>query len=145
VVAALYITYVHPRILPNPPFEPRSRTPPILSVVQDLGNTNFSIHLPRTSFDRRATAQIVLRAVKSLGVDDAHVNDRNDICVGEYKMSLLFSDPLRPGLPLVMMEYVSGSAYKIVNSRAYHHGTMLISTQLGNLGELLRPNNVPSP
>jgi hypothetical protein len=25
--------------------------------------------------------------------------------------------------------YVSGSAYKIVNKRAYHHGTMLISTK----------------
>jgi hypothetical protein len=97
VEAALFITYVHPRILTfvlNFAHE-RMPLPPILSVVQDLGNTNFSIHLPRTSFDRRATAQIVLRAVKSLGVDDAHVNDRNDICVGEYKMSLLYSDALR--------------------------------------------------
>jgi hypothetical protein len=34
--------------------------------------------------------------------------------------------------------YVSGSAYKIVNNRAYHHGTMLISTQLDTLGDLLR-------
>jgi lipoate-protein ligase A len=33
---------------------------------------------------------------------------------------------------------VSGSAYKIVNKRAYHHGTMLISTQLDALGDLLR-------
>jgi hypothetical protein len=37
--------------------------------------------------------------------------------------------------------YVSGSAYKIVNSRAYHHGTMLISTQLDTLGDLLRVAN----
>lgn len=54
--------------------------------AQDLGNTNFSIHLPRTSFDRHATAQVVLRAVRALGVE-AHVNDRNDVCVGEYKIS----------------------------------------------------------
>ena len=26
-------------------------------------------------------------------------------------------------------QYISGSAYKIVNKRAYHHGTMLISTR----------------
>ncbi|TBU63239.1 Lipoyltransferase and lipoate-protein ligase [Dichomitus squalens] len=87
------------------------------TVYHDLGNTNFSIHLPRASFDRHATAQVVLKAVRSLGVD-ANVNDRNDICVGKDK--------------------VSGSAYKIVKDRAYHHGTMLISTKLDTLGELLR-------
>ncbi|KAF8827262.1 hypothetical protein HHX47_DHR5000534 [Lentinula edodes] len=86
------------------------------TVYHDLGNTNFSIHLPRTSFDRHMTAQVVLRAVCSLGID-ATVNDRNDICVGKEK--------------------VSGSAYKIVSQRAYHHGTMLISTQLNTLGDLL--------
>ncbi|KAJ8087136.1 hypothetical protein PM082_005964 [Marasmius tenuissimus] len=37
------------------------------TVYHDLGNTNFSIHLPRTSFDRHATAQIVLRALDTLG------------------------------------------------------------------------------
>ena len=53
-----------------------------------MGNTNFSIHLPRASFDRHATAQVVLRAVRSLGID-AIVNDRNDICVGKDKICLL--------------------------------------------------------
>ncbi|KAI0082522.1 Lipoyltransferase and lipoate-protein ligase [Panus rudis PR-1116 ss-1] len=86
------------------------------TVYHDLGNTNFSIHVPRSSFDRHATAQIVLRAVRSLGVE-AHVNDRNDICVGPDKIC---------------------SAYKIVNNRAYHHGTMLISTRLDMLSDLLR-------
>ncbi|KAI0650428.1 Lipoyltransferase and lipoate-protein ligase [Trametes meyenii] len=89
------------------------------TVYHDLGNTNFSIHLPRSSFDRHATAQVMLKAVRSMGVD-ANVNDRNDICVGKEK--------------------VSGSAYKIVKDRAYHHGTMLISTRLDTLGELLRSN-----
>ena len=51
-----------------------------------MGNTNFSIHLPRSSFNRHETAQLVLRAVRSLDID-ARVNDRNDICVGPYKMS----------------------------------------------------------
>ncbi|KAF9462002.1 Lipoyltransferase and lipoate-protein ligase [Collybia nuda] len=88
------------------------------TVYHDMGNTNFSIHLPRHSFDRHITAQIVLRAVRSFGID-ARVNDRNDICVGEEKIS---------------------SAYKIVNKRAYHHGTMLISSRLDTLGDLLRTN-----
>ena len=41
--------------------------------------------------------------------------------------------------------HVSGSAYKIVNKRAYHHGTMLISSELGTLGKLLHSNKVPNP
>lgn len=94
------------------------------TVYHDLGNTNFSIHLPRTSFDRHVTGQIVLRAVRSLGVATAVLNERNDICVGADK--------------------VSGSAYKIVNKRAYHHGTMLISTRLDTLGDLLRPKDKDS-
>ena len=53
---------------------------------KDIGNTNFSIHLPRGSFNRHVTAQLVLRAVRTLDVD-ASVNDRNDVCVGSYKMS----------------------------------------------------------
>ncbi|KAI0303928.1 hypothetical protein BC826DRAFT_980470 [Russula brevipes] len=86
------------------------------TVYHDMGNTNFSIHLPRSSFNRHVTAQLVLRAVRSLGVD-ASINDRNDVCVGPYK--------------------VSGSAYKIAKDRAYHHGTMLISSQLNTLGDVL--------
>ncbi|KAH6914605.1 hypothetical protein BKA70DRAFT_1256556 [Coprinopsis sp. MPI-PUGE-AT-0042] len=71
------------------------------------------------SFDRNETAQVVVRALQNLGVD-GRVNERNDICVGTNKI---------------------GSAYKIVNNRAYHHGTMLISTQLDTLGDLLRVAN----
>ncbi|KIY73905.1 Lipoyltransferase and lipoate-protein ligase [Cylindrobasidium torrendii FP15055 ss-10] len=89
------------------------------TVYHDLGNTNFSIHLARTAFDRGSTGQSVLSAVRALGIDAA-LNDRNDVTVHGDK--------------------VSGSAYKIVNKRAYHHGTMLISTDLNTLGDLLRTN-----
>ncbi|KAJ4479055.1 Lipoyltransferase and lipoate-protein ligase [Lentinula aciculospora] len=93
------------------------------TVYHDLGNTNFSIHLPRTSFDRHKTAQIVLRAVRALGID-ATVNDRNDICVGKEKICYVPS-VLKIGKK------------RTRNQRAYHHGTMLISTQLNTLGDLL--------
>ena len=43
---------------------------------------------------------------------------------------------------VLLRAYVSGSAYKIVNNRAYHHGTMLISTRLDLLGDLLRVEGV---
>ncbi|KAJ7887613.1 Lipoyltransferase and lipoate-protein ligase [Mycena olivaceomarginata] len=94
------------------------------TVYHDLGNTNFSIHLARRAFDRRVTSQLALRAVLALGVPRARLNDRNDICVGDDKMNPGSTSP--------------GSAYKIVSARAYHHGTMLISTRLDALGDLLR-------
>ena len=108
------------------------------TAFQDLGNTNFSIHLPRQSFDRHFTSSIVLKAVQSLGID-AHLNERNDICVGEEKMS---ESVFQNHLKLTCRLHVSGSAYKIVNKRAYHHGTMLISTRLDTLGNLLRSDKV---
>lgn len=43
---------------------------------------------------------------------------------------------------LIVHIHVSGSAYKIVNNRAYHHGTMLISTRLDTLGDLLHTKKV---
>jgi hypothetical protein len=55
-------------------------------VWQDLGNTNFSIHLTRTTFDRHVTTQMVVRAVRACGVD-AYANERNDICVDGKKIS----------------------------------------------------------
>ncbi|KAG9317692.1 hypothetical protein JVU11DRAFT_1905 [Chiua virens] len=88
------------------------------TVYHDLGNTNYSIHVPRSTFDRSATANVVVRAVRALDID-AYVNERNDICVAGEKIR---------------------SAYKIARNRAYHHGTMLISTRLDTLGDLLRTN-----
>ncbi|PVG00022.1 Lipoyltransferase and lipoate-protein ligase [Serendipita vermifera] len=88
------------------------------TVYHDLGNTNFSLHLPRNSFERKKGSALALEALKKLKVPDAWVNDRNDVCVSEYK--------------------VSGSAYKIINDRAYHHGTMLLNAEVGQLRDVLR-------
>ncbi|KAG8956763.1 Biotin/lipoate A/B protein ligase [Tulasnella sp. 424] len=76
---------------------------------KDLGNTNYSIMVPRTSFQRRPNAELVARAVSSIG----------------------------PPAEWFTGDHVSGSAYKIVNKRAYHHGTMLIDAKLNQLGDLL--------
>ena len=43
-----------------------------------------------------------------------------------------------------VFRHISGSAYKIVNKRAYHHGTMLISSNLRTLGDLLSTDKVRS-
>lgn len=133
-----------------------------LTASQDLGNTNYSFHIARELFTRQQHAELVARALNGepIGLKDAdgpssgskrdlgngsvgaYVNKRNDICIslkdrsnGERK--------------------ISGSAYKIISARAYHHGTMLLSSNLSHLGSALRPSrttmqskgveSVPSP
>jgi lipoate-protein ligase A len=43
---------------------------------------------------------------------------------------------------IIQYLHVSGSAYKIAKDRAYHHGTMLISSQLSTLGDVLHVSKV---
>ena len=92
----------------------------------------------------------MLRAIQSLGIADANVNERNDVCVEKFKISPPPSSPSGHGDEgaddgVGLGRHVSGSAYKIVNKRAYHHGTMLISSELGTLGKLLHSNKVQNP
>ncbi|GAA5994821.1 hypothetical protein JCM5350_000901, partial [Sporobolomyces pararoseus] len=81
----------------------------------DLGNTNYCVFVPRLEFNRNTNAELVAAALKRLEIP-AYVNERNDICVEKFKMR---------------------SAFKLVNHRAYHHGTMLIDAQLSNLRGVL--------
>jgi lipoate-protein ligase A len=76
------------------------------------------------------------------GAKGAYVNGRNDICIA-----------LKNRKPAERK--ISGSAYKIISSRAYHHGTMLLTSNLSHLGSALKPSrttmqskgveSVPSP
>ncbi|KNZ46615.1 uncharacterized protein VP01_711g6 [Puccinia sorghi] len=88
-------------------------------LMQDEGNTNYSVMLPRDQFERRVNARLVADAVQEMGIHAVNVTDRYDVCVGDRK--------------------VSGSAFRITSKRAYHHGTMLISSNLAQLKGALRP------
>ncbi|KAI8645237.1 hypothetical protein BD408DRAFT_412031 [Parasitella parasitica] len=107
------------------------------AVYHDMGNSIYTIFMPREAFSRKANAQLVARALNQLDIP-AKMNERHDIVVDNHK--------------------VSGSAYKITSSRAYHHGTMLIDAEIEMLKGCLskkRMNNngivskgvesVPSP
>lgn len=112
------------------------------AVYHDLGNTNYSFHIARDEFTRKTHAELIARALNSDPVnlqaadsyDDgdtkrgAFVNERNDICVA-----------LKESTTDRLERKISGSAYKIISSRAYHHGTMLLSAKLSDLGSALRP------
>ena len=124
------------------------------TVYHDLGNTNYSFHIPREAFDRRTHAELVSRALNgppvglqqsrsdlARGDVGAYVNGRNDICIrvksgfDRHSTSKTRSEADELGYE---ERKVSGSAYKLVNKRAYHHGTMLLSASLGSLGSSLR-------
>ncbi|BGP29252.1 hypothetical protein JCM10296v2_000990 [Rhodotorula toruloides] len=104
------------------------------TVYHDLGNTNYCVFVPRLEFDRKTNAELVTAGLRRLDLE-AYVNDRNDICIEGFKMSPRSFSFLERWL--MMGKHVSGSAFKLVNKRAYHHGTMLIDAQLGNLRGVL--------
>ncbi|CAE6411295.1 unnamed protein product [Rhizoctonia solani] len=109
------------------------------TVYHDLGNTNYSVMVPRETFTRDANAQLVASALNSQDIGiPAYVNERHDIVVHGKKMSIICILGLMLRALPERTRYVSGSAYKIINKRAYHHGTMLINAQLDRLGNLLR-------
>lgn len=87
------------------------------AVYHDLGNTNFCIMTNRDIFERDKHAYMVVRAMKSLGIE-MKVNERHDIID-------------------VNSNKVSGAAFKILRNRAYHHGTMLLESNLVNLKKYL--------
>ncbi|OLL26768.1 putative lipoate-protein ligase A [Neolecta irregularis DAH-3] len=70
-----------------------------------------------SEFTRSGNAQLVSSALNMMGRDTT-VNHRHDIVLYGKK--------------------VSGSAFKISKGRAYHHGTMLLHSNLENLNRLLR-------
>jgi lipoate---protein ligase len=74
--------------------------------------------MPRDTFERRTSVNLVSKALNNLGIP-SKVNCRYDIVIDDKK--------------------VSGSAYKLSGKSAYHHGTMLISTDLDILKNNLTP------
>lgn len=94
------------------------------AVFHDGGNVNYSVICPPGAFDRNKHAEMVVRALRGLGVGTAVVNERHDIVVGEA------------GAPPFK---VSGSAYKLTRLRSLHHGTCLLdSPNMADIGRLLR-------
>jgi lipoate---protein ligase len=99
------------------------------TVFHDEGNVNWSIICPRDGFNRNYYAEMVVRALQSLGVAGAKVNCRHDIVLANT--SGTSSDP--------EIFKVSGSAYKLTRQVALHHGTCLLnSPYLSAISKLLR-------
>lgn len=89
------------------------------AVFHDVGNLNFTFLLPQADFDVKRQTEVICRACQSFGVP-AEVSGRNDIAVNGQKFS--------------------GSAYYKNGTRAYHHGTLLLDTDMERMGRYLSPS-----
>lgn len=88
------------------------------AVYHDNGNINFSFISPKSLYSESANFEIVIGALKSLGIN-ATVTGRNDILVGESK--------------------ISGNAFYRGKEFCLHHGTLLVSSDLNKLSLYLNP------
>ncbi|CAN8072375.1 unnamed protein product [Agarophyton chilense] len=89
------------------------------TVVHDEGNLNFCWMTSRDDYSPQKAATMISEVLQSeFNIRSARVNERADILVDEMK--------------------VSGAAYRITGSRAYHHGTLLVNSDLAQLSRVLR-------
>lgn len=88
------------------------------TVVHDEGNLNFCFVRPRHLHDPHENAKLVAAVLRDEFGIKAVVNHRADILVDGMK--------------------VSGAAYRISRDRAYHHGTLLINSDLDRLRRVLK-------
>lgn len=85
-------------------------------LAQDLGNSLYSLFLEKTAFSRDRGIRLVVDALQAVR-PALQLSPRHDILYAGAK--------------------VSGSAFRIVRDRAYHHGTMLLDANLAQLQRLL--------
>lgn len=104
------------------------------TVFHDEGNVNWTVICPSSIFTRDKHAEMVVRALRSNGIDRARVNERHDVVLDQgQKRSSSVTDPddthatpYQTTSPQALK--VSGSAYKLTRARALHHGTCLLSS-----------------
>lgn len=115
------------------------------TVFHDEGNVNYSVICPTAVFDRDRHAEMVVRALRRLGVTRAKVNERHDIVLeldSEHnKNSAAESRAVRTAIPEANRKLlkVSGSAYKLTRLRSLHHGTCLLSSpNINHISQYLR-------
>ena len=89
------------------------------AVFHDLGNVNFTFLAPSSLFDEEKQTDVVLEAVRSLGIE-AKKTGRNDLLCQGSKFS--------------------GHAYYHSKGRSYHHGTLLVKVDFEKMAAYLNPS-----
>ncbi|KAG5419894.1 hypothetical protein I9W82_001774 [Candida metapsilosis] len=98
------------------------------TVVHDLGNVNYSFMSTKQEFDRFKFVNLIVEAVNGARITSTKikVNHRGDIVTKDDIVSG-DSGELK----------ISGSAYKLSRGKSYHHGTMLLNSDLNRLKQVL--------
>ena len=106
------------------------------AVFHDEGNVNWTVICPPEEFTRDKSAEMVVRALRSLGTERARVNERHDIVLDQGSDRRVV-DPedthITPFSSSQTPLKVSGSAYKLTRTRALHHGTCLLNSPYLNI------------
>lgn len=88
------------------------------AVYHDLGNLNFTFVMDKKLFDLHRQLEVILGAVKRLGVD-AKFSGRNDLVAEDGRK-------------------FSGNAFHHTSDAAYHHGTLMLNVDFSKLSQYLQ-------
>ncbi|MGC4020145.1 MAG: lipoate--protein ligase [Muricomes sp.] len=86
------------------------------AVYHDTGNLNFTFLVRKENYDVDRQLEVILKAVRKLGVH-AEKSGRNDILAEGKKFS--------------------GNAFYEKSGRCYHHGTLMLNVDIGDLSKYL--------
>lgn len=86
------------------------------AVYHDLGNLNFTFAVHQDNYNLDRQMEVIVTALNKLGIR-AEKSGRNDVLVDGRK--------------------VSGNAYYRQGDHCYHHGTLMVSVDLKDLGKYL--------
>ncbi|MBQ0038117.1 MAG: lipoate--protein ligase [Clostridiales bacterium] len=89
------------------------------AVFHDLGNLNFTFLVPTMDYDLDRQLEVIITACRSLKIH-AKRSGRNDILSDGKKFS--------------------GNAFYQNGSRSYHHGTLMVDSDMNRLGRYLTPS-----
>jgi len=89
------------------------------AVYHDLGNLNFTFLMPTVLYDQTRQNTVLLRAVQSVGIAAAFTG-RNDLVADGRKFS--------------------GHAFCQRQHASYHHGTLMVSSNLERMTDVLNPD-----
>uniref|UniRef100_W8CD76 Lipoyltransferase 1, mitochondrial n=1 Tax=Ceratitis capitata TaxID=7213 RepID=W8CD76_CERCA len=92
------------------------------AVYHDRGNLNCTFFTPRERYNRKYNLNILTRALFREWAIKSEINERDDVCINEKKLS--------------------GTAAKLGFPNAYHHCTLLANTNKSNLGNCLSKEKV---
>ncbi|KAF2840718.1 hypothetical protein M501DRAFT_1009951 [Patellaria atrata CBS 101060] len=105
------------------------------TVFHDEGNVNWSVICPPSDFTRDKHAEMVVRALRSLSIERARVNERHDIVLDQGREKVEMDNNNTHKTPYTATNEsdprplkISGSAYKLTRTRALHHATCLLSS-----------------